>query len=562
MSDNDSHEASTQDGSQDLYSEEEEEDEYLSSEEEEEEEEEEDSDGEISSAYSSGSWSSSLEDIDKNDEDEEDDDGGASLQISRSNSGFPRLSFLRRRFLQAHSEGEMAHSSHGKDERTKDERDNRKHVLPNTRRHRKFRWYRPNLVNSEVLSGFATIILCTSFLIWISLLIVPELPSSRMTTREQARLRNRQRAEAPAKQAQRDEIMNMIRNPVAAFEKILDPRIAEARKMKPSVEALKPGCERAPWQDFSFPTCNDIHEIDLAAFLSKVAKRKDRRSRNGVPLGYLSDGLWRTVWSVLPRDADQPVVIKMMKGEHDVDERNLDRHRRDALVMERLTSSPYVVDIFGYCGNTILTEYIATTLDDIIRDESFNTTNFPSRQTSQGRLRLALDVAKGVDALHSIPGGPIVHADLQAKQFLVAPDGKVKINDFNRCRFVAHKNTTGEKCLFKVPTAPGKARAPEEYAYTDLDEKLDIFSVANIYYGILAGEDPWTGWSTTEVKKTVQKGFKPLVPEEFRQKGTSDEALQNLTLRAYELNPRERISAAELVKDLETLLSKAWRATT
>jgi hypothetical protein len=42
-----------------------------------------------------------------------------------------------------------------------------------------------------------------------------------------------------------------------------------------------------------------------------------------------------------------------MKGEHDWDHRNLERHRRDALTMERLTSSPYIISIYGHCGNTV-----------------------------------------------------------------------------------------------------------------------------------------------------------------------------------------------------------------
>ena len=31
--------------------------------------------------------------------------------------------------------------------------------------------------------------------------------------------------------------------------------------------------------------------------------------------------------------------------------------RRDALATERLTSSPHVVDIYGYCSTSVLNEY-------------------------------------------------------------------------------------------------------------------------------------------------------------------------------------------------------------
>jgi hypothetical protein len=43
--------------------------------------------------------------------------------------------------------------------------------------------------------------------------------------------------------------------------------------------------------------------------------------------------------------------------QHDYIERNYDRHRRDALSMERLTSSPMVLDIYSFCGNSGVFEF-------------------------------------------------------------------------------------------------------------------------------------------------------------------------------------------------------------
>ena len=37
--------------------------------------------------------------------------------------------------------------------------------------------------------------------------------------------------------------------------------------------------------------------------------------------------------------------------------RNYDRHRKDALASERLSKSPYVVDIYAYCSNSAIFEY-------------------------------------------------------------------------------------------------------------------------------------------------------------------------------------------------------------
>ena len=274
-----------------------------------------------------------------------------------------------------------------------------------------------------------------------------------------------------------------------------------------------------------------------------------------MPLGYLSSGLWRSVLAVDPRQPmTTPVVLKMMKQEHDVDSRNFDRHRRDGLVMERLTSSPNVVDIYGFCGNTVLTEFIETPLDELI--EGSKTSPGISMDSPRDRIRLARDMASGLAALHDIPGGPILHADVTARQFLVSPSGTLKVNDFNRCRFMANNTLTGGNCPVRIPSAPGKARSPEEYSGSDLTEKADVYSLANVLYELLAGENPWDHVRANEAKKMIMKGVIPNLPAEFRKPGTTDVELALLMMRAYQLHPAERISAAELVKELDLLLER------
>jgi hypothetical protein len=50
-------------------------------------------------------------------------------------------------------------------------------------------------------------------------------------------------------------------------------------------------------------------------------------------------------------------VLKTLRMTHDFTDRNYDRHRKDALASERLSKSPYVVDIYAYCSNSALFEY-------------------------------------------------------------------------------------------------------------------------------------------------------------------------------------------------------------
>jgi serine/threonine protein kinase len=370
---------------------------------------------------------------------------------------------------------------------------------------------------------------------------------------------------------------------------------------KKNVEDLDPRCVPEDWQRSNRPSCNDLHSIDLGEVIrewKQIVHERERPSTNRTrlrpssftthssdtsnstqyPFGYLSDaGLWRTVWAVRDTalssnaEAAHPLVLKLMKQEHEIERRNLDRHRREAVVMERLTSSPYVASIYGHCGTTVMTEFLGATLHTLIKakdDESvrrrwgLDNSTYLLPSTPQGRLQMALHAARGLQALHE---NSIVHADLQDQQFLLSTHGadgrppRLVLNDFNRCRFVARRvngtnNATTTTCTFRIPTAPGSSRSPEEYAYEELTEQIDVFSLANVLHQILTGEDPWEGWSALEISNQVQKGVKPMSPPEFLVH-PSDKLLQNLTLRAYELDPAVRIRATELVQELEAAMA-------
>jgi len=440
----------------------------------------------------------------------------------------------------------------------------------NRRDRRRVAWHRLLPVDRHRLpvwcSCFASFLLSTSFLLWLAMFLLQEPTAMTLkhthqdglTIRERTRIRTGEKALTDKSAAGVGGFIQDVRD---GFQSIVGTeKFKKIKDRNNNMERLAPSCVRADWQSLSFPNCNEIHEIDLEAIRS-------RQKAGNETVGALSNGFWRTVWAVDPRPARTDLLaLKIMKGEHDVDERNFDRHRRDALTMERLTSSPNIVDIFSYCGNSVLTEWVDKTLQDVVIDakeiNSMNSTVdvYPTRKTPEGRLRLALDVARGLEAIHSIPGGPIVHADLTTKQFLVTADGTVKLNDFNRCRFMASRNQTEEPCPFRVPQSPGKYRAPEEYKEQELDEKIDIYSGANVLYSIMTGQVAWTDWSTMETKKMVKDGVMPFIPEEFRQASTIDMALTHLTESAYQGNPHERTSAATLVKALERLAANSTKA--
>jgi hypothetical protein len=102
------------------------------------------------------------------------------------------------------------------------------------------------------------------------------------------------------------------------------------------------------WQSTSFPTCNAIHETDLTDVPAPNRKKEKVR--------LITYGYYRDVWLIREFDGTKR-VLKTLRYQHEFIARNYDRHRRDAVATERLTKSPHVLDIYGYCGNSGLFEY-------------------------------------------------------------------------------------------------------------------------------------------------------------------------------------------------------------
>jgi hypothetical protein len=122
---------------------------------------------------------------------------------------------------------------------------------------------------------------------------------------------------------------------------------------------------RYDWQKKTITSCNSVHEFDTTSPF--VVSGPDQRVRRRYNL--IGEGYWRSVFTVnqdvvydtsingRSNDASKIVVLKTMRFMHEFSPRNFDRMRRDALIMERLTVSKFVMDIYGFCGTTSFSEY-------------------------------------------------------------------------------------------------------------------------------------------------------------------------------------------------------------
>jgi serine/threonine protein kinase len=130
---------------------------------------------------------------------------------------------------------------------------------------------------------------------------------------------------------------------------------------------------------------------------------------------------------------------------------------KEAMVMERLAHSPRVLDIYGFCGSSVHVEPMAGDLWKKIipgNGEAFqkdldrrgNKHLSQNALTPSEKLQISLDMAESLADLHGFEGGPITHADTHIEQWLLAPDGSIKLNDFNNAREPRWNANKGEYC--------------------------------------------------------------------------------------------------------------------
>jgi serine/threonine protein kinase len=293
------------------------------------------------------------------------------------------------------------------------------------------------------------------------------------------------------------------------------------------------------WQKTSFPTCNLLHEHDLGLIRSNQVK-------------VLGNGYWRDVWKV--RDgAQEEQALKTIRYEHDFEDRNYDRHRRDALAMERLTASPNVVDIWAFCGNSGIFEFApGGDIEDMLwySDSKWNNTE---------KLIVSYQVVSGISDVHNVEGNgrpSIAHTDITTSQF-VHSNGRYKLNDFNRCRFITWNEKENRQCGFYVGNNPGNFRSPEEYNYEMETEKIDIYSMGNVFYSILTEKWPYEDDKSRDAQEAVKQGKRPNISSRLQ---NSDDPAVKAILKAITMSwrhdPEERATALEVKEFLRQELKK------
>lgn len=317
------------------------------------------------------------------------------------------------------------------------------------------------------------------------------------------------------------------------------------------------------WQVMSYPTCNNLHELDLTYMLHHPVyegydddNEIEYTKKIKVLVRRINNGYWRDVWRVKSENGIDEIVLKTMRYEHDYVDRNFDRHRKDALASERLSSSSRIVDMHSFCGNSATFELArgGKDLESIIYPSSGK-----SNLSWTEKVKIAIEIATAINDVHTVDSpqhSTIAHTDISPGQFLKI-NGTYKLGDFNRCRFLGWDAKHMKTCGFHIPVNPGSFRAPEEYAFELETEKVDIYSMGNIFYIMLTEKWPFEDLKDEEAIKLVKKGERPPIDESIlNHRNPAVKILRDALKLCWKQDPNERATAKEIQTHLSTEMKK------
>ncbi|XP_071702654.1 probable serine/threonine-protein kinase SIS8 isoform X2 [Rutidosis leptorrhynchoides] len=203
------------------------------------------------------------------------------------------------------------------------------------------------------------------------------------------------------------------------------------------------------------------------------------------------------------------------------------RHPNVVLFMGAVTRPPNL---------SILTEFLP-------RGSLYKLLHRPRVQLDEKRrMRMALDVAKGMNYLHT-SNPVIVHRDLKTPNLLVDKNWVVKVCDFGMSR-MKHHTFLSSKSTAGTP----EWMAPEVLRNEPSNEKCDVYSFGVVLWELATLRIPWTEMNSMQVVGAVGFQYRHLdIPE------TVDPDVARIITDCWHPEPQSRPSFKEIIARLRSL---------
>ena len=228
--------------------------------------------------------------------------------------------------------------------------------------------------------------------------------------------------------------------------------------------------------------------------------------------------------------------------------------------MERLTHSDFVVNIYGYCGQSAINELADFPFPGITSLEDFDrrVRGKNSEHALAIKLRMAASVAMGVAHIHQAGDhkaerAAMVHYDLNPRNVALFAKGRPKLNDFNIAEFLRYDPATNKTCGFPSRMHEPWWRAPEEVHLNNtamLDEKVDVYSLGNLLFHLLTTNAPHGKMKRErmeEVRLQVAAGERPILVAPYANSTHPVvKAFRQAMDLSFPLNPADRGTSQEI----------------
>jgi eukaryotic-like serine/threonine-protein kinase len=255
----------------------------------------------------------------------------------------------------------------------------------------------------------------------------------------------------------------------------------------------------------------------------------------------LGSGGMSTVYLAIDETLDRPVAVKVMHREISEEPEQLERFRREARAVAKL-SHPNVVAVIdaGEDGGHpyIVFEYVeGENLKQRIR--RLGPLDPPEA------LAYAIEIAGGLSVAH---GRRMVHRDVKPQNVLIDAEGRAKVTDFGIARQLEQQGVTDTGRVLGTTDYV----SPEQAMGHRVDERSDIYSLGVVLYEMLTGEVPFSADTQVGV---AMKHVNEELPDVQRRRPELSAAAALTIERSTTKDPAKRYgSIKEMIDDLRTAL--------
>jgi len=181
----------------------------------------------------------------------------------------------------------------------------------------------------------------------------------------------------------------------------------------------------------------------------------------------------------------------------------------------------------------IMTEYMSKrSLDLVLKDQTI-------LLDTRTRLRIAIDIAKGLNFLHSL-NPPVLHRDLKTANVLCNDHLEGKLADFGLAKLRDQNFSTNT-------IATVRYMAPEFIAKQVFGIKSDIFSFGMILWEIFSRKEPFEELNPTQALYAIAVGRRPEMPKDM------PEELKDVVIGCWDQDPNMRPECSQILQRLNEI---------